>query len=174
MLVWHRLPRPFLYLGCAIFVTAILGLAMANAKADEVEVGLDQAQVMKLPAGVATIVARAPVAPSEVRPGDVVILSGDVGRHGMAVMAARDSLGFESEIVSDCAPLAGPVLALIEAGIRIHCLRDLTRGGLASALVEIAETDQILTVAVECVPMYHSVNGILTAVGKCAVDAICT
>jgi len=91
-------------------------------------------------AGVGTIVAPAPVAPSKVRLGDVVILSGDVGRHGMAVMAARDSLGFESDIVSDCAPLAGPVLALIEAGIRVHCLRDLTRGGLASALVEIAET----------------------------------
>ena len=91
-------------------------------------------------AGVGTIVAPAPVAPSKVRLGDVVILSGDVGRHGMAVMAARDNLGFESDIVSDCAPLAGPVLALIEAGIRVHCLRDLTRGGLASALVEIAET----------------------------------
>ncbi len=94
-------------------------------------------------AGVGSIVASAPVAPSQVRPGDAVILSGDIGRHGMAVMAARDSLGFESEIVSDCAPLAAPVLALIEAGIAVHCLRDLTRGGLASALVEIAETAEL-------------------------------
>ena len=51
---------------------------------------------------------------------------------------------------------------------------DLTWQQIAYSVVEIAETDQILTVAVECVPMYHSVNGILTAVGKCAVDAICT
>jgi hydrogenase expression/formation protein HypE len=58
----------------------------------------------------------------------------------MAVMAAREGFGFESAIESDCAPLAGPVLALIEAGVPVHCLRDLTRGGLASAAVEVAET----------------------------------
>jgi hydrogenase expression/formation protein HypE len=74
-----------------------------------------------------------------VRPGDVVILSGDIGRHGLAVMAAREALGFETEIESDCAPLAAPVLGLYLAGIDPHCLRDLTRGGLASAAVEIAE-----------------------------------
>jgi hydrogenase expression/formation protein HypE len=91
-------------------------------------------------AGVGTIVAPAPVEPQSVRIGDVVILSGDVGRHGIAVMAARDALGFESEITSDCASLAEPVLALFEAGIAVHCLRDLTRGGLAGGLVEVAET----------------------------------
>jgi hydrogenase expression/formation protein HypE len=58
----------------------------------------------------------------------------------MAVMAAREHLSFESAIESDCAPLAAPVLALLEAGVTVHCLRDLTRGGLASALVEIAQT----------------------------------
>ena len=77
------------------------------------------------------------------KPGDVVILSGDIARHGMAVMAAREQLGFESEIASDCAPLAAPVLALFEAGVAVHCLRDLTRGGLASGLVEIAETAKL-------------------------------
>jgi len=55
-------------------------------------------------------------------------------------MAAREGLAFETAIETDCAPLAAPVLDLIEAGIDLHCLRDLTRGGLASALVEIAET----------------------------------
>ena len=91
-------------------------------------------------AGVGTIVASHPIEPQSVKAGDVVILSGDVGRHGIAVMAARDALGFESEIASDCAPLAEPVLALLEAGIAVHCLRDLTRGGLAGGLVEVAET----------------------------------
>lgn len=90
--------------------------------------------------GVGRIVAPGPVGPDAVRPGDAVILSGDIGRHGIAVMAAREGLGFESEIASDCAPLAAPVLALFEAGIAVHCLRDLTRGGLASGLVEVAET----------------------------------
>jgi hydrogenase expression/formation protein HypE len=90
-------------------------------------------------AGIGRVVASAPVGPEAVRAGDAVILSGDIGRHGMAVMAARESLGFESALTSDCAPLAAPVLALFERDITVHCLRDLTRGGLASAAVEIAE-----------------------------------
>ena len=77
------------------------------------------------------------------RPGDAVLLSGDIGRHGIAIMAVREGLEFESAIESDCAAVAGLVMALIEAGIEIHCLRDLTRGGLASALVEIAEAARL-------------------------------
>jgi hydrogenase expression/formation protein HypE len=91
-------------------------------------------------AGIGRIAAGCDIAPRRVRAGDVVVLSGDLGRHGVAVMAARGTLGLETTIASDCAPLAAPVLALIEAGCAVSCLRDLTRGGLASALVEIAET----------------------------------
>jgi len=91
-------------------------------------------------AGIGRILAPAPIGPASIRPDDVVILSGDIGRHGMAVMAAREGFGFETEIESDSAAVAAPVLALLEAGITVHCLRDLTRGGLASALVEICET----------------------------------
>jgi len=91
-------------------------------------------------AGLGKIVTGAPVGPASVCFGDAVILSGDIGRHGMAVMAAREGFGFETDIESDCASVAAAVLGLIEAGIDVHCLRDLTRGGLASALVEIAET----------------------------------
>lgn len=91
-------------------------------------------------AGLGPVVATTPVGPGEVRAGDAVILSGDIGRHGIAVMAAREGFGFETVIESDCAPVGEPVLALIAAGIAIHCLRDLTRGGLASGVVEIAET----------------------------------
>ena len=94
-------------------------------------------------AGIGLIEQDAVVAPSSVRVGDVILLSGDVGRHGMAVMAAREGLEFESLIESDCAPVAAPVLDLIGRGIPVHCLRDLTRGGLASALVEIAEASRL-------------------------------
>jgi hydrogenase expression/formation protein HypE len=90
-------------------------------------------------AGIGTIVARHAIEPQSVRPGDAVILSGDIGRHGIAVMAAREGLGFESAIASDCAPLAAPVLALLEEDVTVHCLRDITRGGLSGGLVEIAE-----------------------------------
>ncbi|MDH3718579.1 MAG: hydrogenase expression/formation protein HypE [Planctomycetota bacterium] len=93
-------------------------------------------------AGVGEVVASQAVAPASVRPGDVILLSGDIGRHGIAIMAEREGLAFETTIQSDCAPLASLVLALLDAGIEVHCLRDLTRGGLAAALVEIAETVQ--------------------------------
>ena len=78
------------------------------------------------------------IAPTSVRPGDVVLLSGDIGRHGIAIMAMREGLEFETTIISDSAPLADVVGELLNANIEIHCLRDLTRGGLASALNEIA------------------------------------
>jgi hydrogenase expression/formation protein HypE len=58
-------------------------------------------------------------------------------------MAAREGFAFETAIESDCAPVAAPVLDLVEAGIAVHCLRDLTRGGLASALVEVAEAARL-------------------------------
>lgn len=90
--------------------------------------------------GVGEIVGDVDIGPHAVQPGDLVIVSGDLGRHGIAVLNVRENLGFEPPIESDCAPLAAPVLALVEAGLDVHCLRDLTRGGLASALVEIAET----------------------------------
>jgi hydrogenase expression/formation protein HypE len=79
------------------------------------------------------------ILPQSVAPGDAVIVSGDLGRHGMAIMAAREGLQFESQIESDSAPLHEIVLDLLQSGVEVHCLRDLTRGGLASALNEIAE-----------------------------------
>lgn len=80
---------------------------------------------------------RAPL-PKEVRPGDKVIVSGDIGRHGMAIMACREGLQLDSEIFSDSASVLAPVMDLVEAGAAVHCLRDPTRGGLASVLCEIA------------------------------------
>jgi hydrogenase expression/formation protein HypE len=91
-------------------------------------------------AGVGVVPEGVALAPSRVHPGDAVLVSGDLGRHGIAIMAVREGLEFESPIESDCAPLAGSVAALLQAGVEVHCLRDLTRGGLASALVEIATT----------------------------------
>ena len=78
------------------------------------------------------------IGPSAVQPGDVVIVSGDLGRHGIAILSVRQGLEFESPILSDTACVWPAVEALLNAGIDIHCLRDLTRGGLATTLNEIA------------------------------------
>lgn len=91
-------------------------------------------------AGLGSMPSNRNIGPSQIFPGDVILLSGDVGRHGISIMAVREGISFQSTIESDCAPLAKAVEALFEAGIPVRCLRDLTRGGLASALVEIAET----------------------------------
>jgi len=80
------------------------------------------------------------IAPISIEKGDFILLNGDLGRHGIAIMATREGLEFESEIMSDCAPLHQEILDLLNHQIEIHCLRDLTRGGLASALNEIAQS----------------------------------
>lgn len=72
------------------------------------------------------------------QPGDVILISGTLGDHGMAIMAERESLGFESPIVSDTAALHGLIAAMRASGAAIRVLRDPTRGGLATTLNEIA------------------------------------
>jgi hydrogenase expression/formation protein HypE len=89
--------------------------------------------------GVGTVEQARPVEPPAIRAGDQLVLSGDVGRHGVAILAARHGLDLQPSVASDCAPLWPQVEALLKAGVTPHCLRDLTRGGLASALQELAD-----------------------------------
>ena len=89
-------------------------------------------------AGIGLVAPDVEIHPRRVRPGDAVLVSGDLGRHGIAVMSVREGLQFESPVVSDCGPVHHLVAALLAAGLDIHCFRDPTRGGLASVLNEIA------------------------------------
>jgi hydrogenase expression/formation protein HypE len=89
-------------------------------------------------AGVGTVLPGVELGGAQARPGDVVILSGPIGDHGIAVLGARGELGFESAIQSDVAPLNHLIAAMLDASDEIHVLRDPTRGGVASALNEIA------------------------------------
>ncbi|MBN1566971.1 MAG: hydrogenase expression/formation protein HypE [Acidobacteria bacterium] len=117
-------------------------------------------------AGVGAIDSSCAISPANVKPGDTILLSGDIGRHGIAIMAVREGLEFESAIESDCAPLSGIVLALLAEGIKVHCLRDLTRGGLASALIEIAETASLqFQIEETAIPMLEDVKGACEILG---------
>lgn len=89
-------------------------------------------------AGVGVIPEDVNISGSNSQPGDVVILSGPIGNHGIAVLLEREKMGFVSPIKSDVAPLNHMVAAMLEAGRNIHAMRDPTRGGLATSLVEIA------------------------------------
>jgi hydrogenase expression/formation protein HypE len=93
--------------------------------------------------GIGVIPDNIHIAPDQARPGDVVLLSGSIGDHGMAVMSVREGLKFRTEIKSDTAPLSGMVQAMIGIGAEIHCLRDATRGGLAAVLNELALASQV-------------------------------
>lgn len=117
-------------------------------------------------AGIGVIEHGLTIAPSSVRAGDAVLLSGDVGRHGVAIMAVREGLEFESTVQTDCAPLASPVLAMLKAGIEIHCLRDLTRGGLATGLIEIAESSRLhINIEEQEVAVQENVRGACEILG---------
>jgi hydrogenase expression/formation protein HypE len=87
--------------------------------------------------------------PGNIRVGDAVLLSGTLGDHGIAVLAARGDLAFRTDIKSDTAPLTGMVEAMFASGAEIHALRDPTRGGLAASLNELAEKSGVAVVLEE-------------------------
>lgn len=108
--------------------------------------------------GIGAIPVGVAVSGASARPGDVVLLSGALGDHGLAVLSCREGLEFASPIVSDCAPLAGMVQDLLAAAPGVRALRDPTRGGLASTLNEFARQSGV-TIEVEerAVPVHPEV-----------------
>jgi hydrogenase expression/formation protein HypE len=113
-------------------------------------------------AGVGVVPPGVDISPARIRPGDAVILSGDLGRHGIAIISARGDLALASTIESDCAPLARDVGAMLAEPAEVHCLRDLTRGGLAAALV--ASGLQI-DIREEAIPVRADVQGACELLG---------
>lgn len=93
--------------------------------------------------GIGLIEHQMTIAPGSIAVGDDILVTGDIGRHGVAIISEREGLSFETSIASDCADLSGLVADLLAAGCVLHCLRDLTRGGLASALLELARDAQV-------------------------------
>ena len=98
--------------------------------------------------------------------GDAVLLSGSIGNHGIAVAEARGNLGFKSQIRSDVAPLNGLIAALLEAVPEVHVLRDPTRGGLATTLVEIAcQSSVTIQLDEESIPIDRDVKSACDLLG---------
>ena len=94
-------------------------------------------------AGIGLVDERADIRPQRATVGDAVIISGDIGVHGVAVMSCRAGLEFATTIASDTAPLHGLVAAMLDTGADVHVLRDPTRGGVAATLNEIAKTANV-------------------------------
>jgi hydrogenase expression/formation protein HypE len=111
--------------------------------------------------------ARAAVAPSAIAPGDRILLSGRIGEHGTAIMLARGEFELDADVRSDTCSLWPAVDALLEAsGSRLHCLRDATRGGVASVLNELARAAGVSIVVDEAaVPVAPVVAGAAEILG---------
>ena len=104
--------------------------------------------------------------PGLARPGDVIIVSGEIAFHGMAIMSVREGLTFETPIESDTAALNSLVQAILDASKAVHVLRDPTRGGVASALNEIAEKSGVgIRIRESCVPVRSEVQGACEVLG---------
>jgi hydrogenase expression/formation protein HypE len=117
-------------------------------------------------AGIGVVPDGVRISGQEARPGDVVILSGLIGDHGIAVLAARGELGLETDLESDVAPLNHLVAAILAASERVNVLRDPTRGGVASTLNEIARQSEISIVLYEDkIPVRPSVRSACELLG---------
>jgi hydrogenase expression/formation protein HypE len=103
---------------------------------------------------------------NQARPNDVVILSGFLGDHGIAILAEREGIEFDSPVVSDSAPLHTLVEAMLEVTREIRCLRDPTRGGLSSSLNEIAQQSHVgITIEETAIPIREEVRGACEMLG---------
>lgn len=107
------------------------------------------------------------IAPQRARPGDLVLISGAIAVHGIAIMALREGLAFETTLASDTAPLHGLVQAILNAsGEQVHVLRDPTRGGLASAVNEIAGAAGLgIQLEEQAIPIWEEVAGACEILG---------
>ena len=143
----------------------VAGVAIVTGDTKVVERGKGDG-IFITTAGIGVVEHAGGIAPARVRPGDAVIVSGDLGAHGVAILSVREGLEFDGAVASDTAPLWRPIEALLDAGVDVHCLRDLTRGGLASALNEIAATAQVsMTIDEAVIPITPVVRGACELLG---------
>jgi hydrogenase expression/formation protein HypE len=117
-------------------------------------------------AGIGIIAPGVDISGSNARHGDKVVLSGPIGDHGIAVISQREGLQFSSPVESDCAPLNKLVAEMLDIGAEIHCLRDPTRGGLASTLNELASSSWVgIRIEEDSIPVREAVQAACELLG---------
>ena len=100
------------------------------------------------------------------RPGDAVIVTGDIGRHGTTILLARDEFGIEADVTSDCAPLWETVESMAGVTKNLHVIRDATRGGVGTVLYEIAEESNVgIRLDRKAIPVQSAVSGVCGMLG---------
>lgn len=100
------------------------------------------------------------------KPGDVIIVTGDIGRHGCTILLERENLGIEADVKSDCAPLWGTVESMLNTTKDIHVIRDATRGGVGTVLYEIAAESKVgVKLDAEAIPVDGAVKGVCGMLG---------
>ena len=116
--------------------------------------------------GIGALMAVPPPAGHRAAPGDAILVSGDLGDHGLTIMNSRSGFGFKTSVQSDSAPLIAPVQALMRGIGDIHVLRDPTRGGLATTLAEIAEQSGVdMLIDEEALPVNPETAALCRALG---------
>jgi hydrogenase expression/formation protein HypE len=116
--------------------------------------------------GIGIIEQPVEISAERARPGDWVLINGSIAAHGVAIMSAREGLELEGPIQSDTAPLNTLAMDMLEASLNIHCMRDLTRGGLSSALNEIASASHTgIRIYEEYIPIQDEVKGACEILG---------
>lgn len=117
-------------------------------------------------AGIGIIPPNIDISPRNIQPGDVVIINGEIGNHGTAILIARGELALETDIESDCQPLHELVAEIIKVCPQIHAMRDATRGGLATVLNEFALTANVgIRINENAIPIREEVNGVCEILG---------
>jgi len=100
------------------------------------------------------------------KPGDAVIVTGDIGRHGCTILLARNEFGIDADVTSDCAPLWGTVKSMFDTSKDIHVIRDATRGGVGTVLYEIAEQSHVgIRLNAPDIPVAGEVKGVCGMLG---------
>jgi hydrogenase expression/formation protein HypE len=175
--------RP-LYLSCAIIAEEGLDIALLRRvarsmqdTAAEAGVKLVTGDTKVVPrgaadklfintAGIGVIPEGVSIAACRAQPGDAILVNGTIGDHGVAILQARSDLGLAVEIASDCQPLNGLAATLLEACPAVHCLRDATRGGVATVLNEFAAASRLcLRIRETALPVRNEVRGVCELLG---------